>query len=51
MSSTMIFVESPHFMPTLPQPLHEADRLSRKLHVISKHVIIERLKSNILELL
>jgi hypothetical protein len=51
-SSTGIYVESPYNLPSLPQPLHEAHRLSRKLYKISRWgVIVEKLKPEVLRLL
>jgi len=48
-SSTGIYVESPYNLPSLPQPLHEAHRLSRKLYKISRWgVIVEKLKPEVL---
>ena len=48
-SSTGIYVESPYNLPSLPQPLHEAHRLSRKLYKISRWgVRVEKLKPEVL---
>jgi hypothetical protein len=48
-SSTGIYVESPLNLPSLPQPLYEAHRLSRKLYKISRWgVIVEKLKPEVL---
>jgi len=48
-SSTGIYVESPYNLPSLPQPLYEAHRLSRKLYKISRWgVIVEKLKPEVL---
>jgi hypothetical protein len=48
-SSTGIYVESPYNLPSPPQPLHEAHRLSRKLYKISRWgVIFEKLKPEVL---
>ncbi|MFZ8788707.1 MAG: hypothetical protein ACO2OZ_03450 [Acidilobaceae archaeon] len=48
-SSTGIYVESPLNLPSLPQPLYEAHRLSRKLYRISRWgVIVEKLKPEVL---
>jgi hypothetical protein len=48
-SSTMVFVESPKHLPSLPQPLHEAHRLSRKVSKIVRWVPTIELKRNVLE--
>jgi len=48
-SSTMVFVESPMHLPSLPQPLHEADRLSKKLSKIARWVSIPELRRDILK--
>jgi hypothetical protein len=48
-SSTMVFVESPMHLPSLPQPLHEAHRLSRKVSKIVRWVPTIELKRNVLE--
>ena len=48
-SSTMVFVESPLHLPSLPQPLHEAHRLSRKVSKIVRWVPTIELKRNVLE--
>jgi len=51
-SSTMIFVESPLYLPSFPQPLHEAHRKSRKLHKLSRYVdVINIMNADTLKLL
>jgi hypothetical protein len=48
-SSTMVFVESPMHLPSLPQPLHEAHRLSKKLFKVARWVPIAELRRDILK--